>query len=156
MTMMILTLHAYAAPVGRAGAEPVGRHRRREERESADRGRAAEKRRGARSGADAAPGRAGGQTPPAPTGDQPAHRRRRAGYSYDPAGRRDPFVSLTGSGGDVPIRAAPRPAASPDCSSNEITVKGVLKSPKGGFIATRAGPDNRTYIVHSGDKVFDG
>ena len=39
---------------------------------------------------------------------------------------------------------------------NEITVKGVLKSPKGGFIALVQAPDNRTYIVHAGDKVFDG
>ena len=95
------------------------------------------------------------QTPPAPKGDQapPAHG---AGYSYDPAGRRDPFVSLTGRGGDVPIPGGARPSGVPGLLVNEITVKGVLKSPKGGFIALVQAPDNRTYIVHSGDKVFDG
>jgi hypothetical protein len=39
---------------------------------------------------------------------------------------------------------------------NEITVKGVLKSPKGGFIALVQAPDARTYIAHPGDKVLDG
>ncbi len=39
---------------------------------------------------------------------------------------------------------------------NEITVKGVLKSPKGGLIALVQSPDNRTYIMRAGDKVFDG
>jgi Tfp pilus assembly protein PilP len=32
----------------------------------------------------------------------------------------------------------------------------VLKSPKGGFIALVQAPDNRTYTVRTGDKVFDG
>lgn len=78
-----------------------------------------------------------------------------AGYSYDPAGRRDPFVSLTARGAELPSAGA-RPAGLPGLLINEITVKGVLKSPKGGFIALVQSPDGRTYIVHSGDKVMDG
>ena len=88
-----------------------------------DRGGAAEERRGARSAARRAaapraappaagepppPRRRAGAAPPAPQG---------AGYSYDPAGRRDPFVSLTARGGDVRRRrrrAAAR--ACPGCS----------------------------------------
>ena len=48
-----------------------------------------------------------------------------AGYSYDPAGRRDPFVSLRGRGGDVAPPAGSRPAGVPGLLVNEMTVKGV-------------------------------
>lgn len=80
-----------------------------------------------------------------------------AGYSYDPAGRRDPFISLTGRGGDLPGAGAAgsRPSGIPGLLVGEINVKGVLKSPKG-LIALVQSPDNRTYIIRAGDKVFDG
>jgi Tfp pilus assembly protein PilP len=77
-----------------------------------------------------------------------------AGYSYDPAGRRDPFVSLTARGGELPPPGS-RPSGPAGLLVNEITLKGVLKSPKG-LIALVQAPDNRTYIMHAGDKVFDG
>jgi type IV pilus assembly protein PilP len=94
---------------------------------------------------------------PAPQGaPAPAPPAQGAGYSYDPAGRRDPFVSLTGRGGDVPPSSAARPSGVAGLLVNEITLKGVLKSAKGGFIALVQAPDNRTYIVHAGEKVFDG
>ena len=79
-----------------------------------------------------------------------------AGYSYDPAGRRDPFVSLAGRGGEVVTAGGTRPSGLPGLLVSEVTVKGVLKSPKGGFIALVQAPDNRTYMIHAGDKVFDG
>ena len=37
----------------------------------------------------------------------------------------------------------------------EISVRGVLQS-RSGLIAMVQGPDNRTYIVHPGDKLLDG
>ena len=79
-----------------------------------------------------------------------------AGYTYDANGRRDPFVSLSGRGGDLPSNATVRPAGVPGLLVSEVTVKGVLKSPKGGLIALAQSPDGRTYIIHSGDKIFDG
>jgi hypothetical protein len=103
--------------------------------------------------APGAPAPQGAQPPAAPGTPPPAQG---AGYSYDPAGRRDPFVSLTGRGGDLPASGAARPSGIAGLLVNEITVKGVLKSPKGGFTALVQSPDNRTYIVHAGDKVFDG
>ena len=87
------------------------------------------------------------QQPPPPQG---------AGYSYDPSGRRDPFVSLASRGGDVAPPAGARPAGVSGLLVNEMTVKGVWKSSRGGFIALVQSPDNRTYIVKAGDKVFDG
>jgi hypothetical protein len=79
-----------------------------------------------------------------------------AGYSYDPAGRRDPFVSLSGRAGEVVTAAGARPPGIGGVLVSEVTVKGLFKSPKGGFIALVQAPDNRTYIIHAGDKVFDG
>jgi hypothetical protein len=93
------------------------------------------------------PPQSGAPAPPPPQG---------AGYTYDPAGRRDPFVSLTARGGDVAPAPGSRPTGVPGLLVNEMTVKGVLKSTKGGFVALVQAPDNRTYIVKTGDKVFDG
>jgi len=78
------------------------------------------------------------------------------GYSYDPAGRRDPFVSLLGRGGDVPQPGAVRVQGLAGILIGEVTVKGVMKTTKGDFVALLQSPDNRTYIAHSGDKVMDG
>jgi Tfp pilus assembly protein PilP len=89
----------------------------------------------------------GSQPPPPPA--------QGAGYSYDPAGRRDPFVSLTGRGGDVPIPGGMRPGGVPGLLVAEVTLKGLLKS-RGAFIALVQSPDNRTYIIKAGDKLFDG
>ena len=78
-----------------------------------------------------------------------------SGYTYDPAGRRDPFVSLLGRGGDVPTPGA-RPQGIAGLLVNEVTLKGVLKTAKGEFVALLQAPDNKTYIAHVGDKVLDG
>ena len=37
----------------------------------------------------------------------------------------------------------------------EISLRGVLQS-KGELIAMIKGPDNKTYLVHQGDKLLDG
>ena len=51
--------------------------------------------------------------------------------------------------------AGARPPGIAGVLVSEVTVKGVFKSAKG-FIALVQAPDNRTYIIHAGDKVFDG
>lgn len=79
-----------------------------------------------------------------------------AGYSYDPAGRRDPFISLSGRGGEVTTAAGARPPGIAGLLVGEVTVKGVWKSPKVGFVALVQAPDSRTYIIQAGHKVFDG
>lgn len=99
--------------------------------------------------AAAAPGSAKPAAPPAqplPTVD-PA-------YVYEPAGRRDPFISLLGRGQE----AGPTTARLPGLSGlliGETTVKGVLRD-RTGFIAMLQGPDNKTYTVRVGDKLADG
>jgi type IV pilus assembly protein PilP len=103
-----------------------------------------------------APPPAGAQPPagaPAPAAPQGASG---AGYTYDPAGRRDPFVSLLGRGGDAPVPGAVRVQGLAGMLIGEVTLKGVLKTAKGEFVALLQSPDNKTYIAHSGDKVMDG
>ena len=75
-------------------------------------------------------------------------------YTYDPGGRRDPFVNMLGSGSDA--RQVSRKGEGPaGMTVAEISVRGVMQS-RGGLIAMVQGPDNKTYIVHSGDKLLDG
>jgi Tfp pilus assembly protein PilP len=38
---------------------------------------------------------------------------------------------------------------------NDIAVRGILQS-RGALVAMVQGPDNKTYIVHQGDKLLDG
>lgn len=75
-------------------------------------------------------------------------------YTYESGGRRDPFVSLLGTG--LEGRAASRTGEGPaGLSVSDVSVRGVMES-RGELIAMVQGPDNRTYIVHAGDKFLDG
>jgi type IV pilus assembly protein PilP len=76
-------------------------------------------------------------------------------YSYDPSGRRDPFVSLLARGSDT-RSAGNRPPGVSGLLIGEVTVKGIVKD-RTGFIAMIQGPDTRkTFIVRSGEKLMDG
>lgn len=76
------------------------------------------------------------------------------GYAYDPAGRRDPFVSLAGQASD-PRSLASRPAGLTGVLINEVSLKGIMRD-RSGFVALVQGPDNKTYIVKPGDRLMDG
>jgi hypothetical protein len=111
-------------------------------------------------GRGAAPAPAAG-TPAAPAAGTPAAPDAQptasgGGYTYDPAGRRDPFVTLLGRGGDAPVPGSARPQGLAGMLIGEVTLKGVLKTVKGDYVALLQGSDNKTYIAHSGDKVLDG
>jgi type IV pilus assembly protein PilP len=75
-------------------------------------------------------------------------------YTYDPAGRRDPFINLLGSGTDSHVVSKKSEGPS-GMTVAEISVRGVMQS-RNGLIAMVQGPDNKTYIVHAGDKLADG
>ena len=83
----------------------------------------------------------------APAGGKPP-------YSYDPSGRRDPFVSLVGRGADAKSTAN-RPAGLAGILINEVSLKGIMRD-RSGFVAMVHGPDNKTYIVKPGDRLMDG
>jgi Tfp pilus assembly protein PilP len=75
-------------------------------------------------------------------------------YTYQAAGRRDPFLNLLGTGTE------PRPVGRKSdglagLTLAEITVRGIMQS-RDALVAMIAGPDNKTYIVHQGDRLLDG
>jgi Tfp pilus assembly protein PilP len=75
-------------------------------------------------------------------------------YTYRADGRRDPFLNLVGLGSDV--RMTSRKNEGPTgLALGEISVRGVMQS-RGSLVAMIQGPDNKTYIVHQGDKLLDG
>ena len=79
------------------------------------------------------------------------------GFTYNPDGRRDPFVSLLRRGADsapvvAPARRAPGLAG---LEAAEISLRGTLRS-AGTFVGIVQGADSKTYIVRAGDKLADG
>lgn len=77
-----------------------------------------------------------------------------APFTYNPEGRRDPFVSLLGRGND-PKAQGVRPSGVPGLLINEVSVKGIVRNSTG-FVALIQGPDNKTYVVKAGDRLMDG
>jgi len=75
-------------------------------------------------------------------------------YSYNSEGRRDPFVSLLARGSDLPS-AGERPAGLVGLSVNEVALRGVVFS-GGVYVAVLEAPDNKTYIVRTDDRLYDG
>ena len=91
-----------------------------------------------------------GQPPAAATPAPPPQE----AYTYRSEGRRDPFLNLVGTGTDAKLTS--RKGEGPTgLTVGEITVRGIMQS-RGGFVAMIQGPDNKTYIVHQGDKLLDG
>jgi Tfp pilus assembly protein PilP len=79
------------------------------------------------------------------------------GFTYNPEGRRDPFVNLLrrGTGVDQGALTGPRPSGLKGLGTGEVTLKGTLAS-QGAYVAILQGSDARTYVVHQGEKLFDG
>jgi Tfp pilus assembly protein PilP len=61
-------------------------------------------------------------------------------------------MTLLGTGSGPTSRKGEGPSG---IAVAEISVRGVLQS-RNGLIAMVQGPDNKTYIVHQGDKLLDG
>jgi type IV pilus assembly protein PilP len=74
-------------------------------------------------------------------------------YSYDPAGRRDPFRSLLVRPED---RArGERPPGVAGMSIDDVAVHGIWKV-RSGYVAQVRGTDNKSYLVRAGDLLYDG
>jgi len=74
-------------------------------------------------------------------------------FSYDPAGRRDPFRSLLvrpEKGG-----AGRRPAGIAGIAIDDVLLQGIWKT-RAGFVAQIRGTDNKSYLLRSGDQLYDG
>ena len=76
------------------------------------------------------------------------------GYTYNPMGRRDPFVSL-----QKPVEANRGPGTRPPGVKGfliqEVALKGIVRD-KTGYIAILLGTDGKSYFVHVGERLFDG
>lgn len=91
-----------------------------------------------------------GAAQPAPSPDPPA------GYSYDPAGRRDPFITLVRRGNEsARNETGVRPTGLAGIAVGELSLKGTMQA-RDGWVALVQGPDLKTYIVKPGDKLYDG
>ncbi len=75
-------------------------------------------------------------------------------YTYQAEGRRDPFISLIGTGAE-PRLASRRGEGAAGLSVAEVSVRGVVLS-HGEYVAMVQGPENRTYLVRQGDRLLDG
>lgn len=74
-------------------------------------------------------------------------------FTYDPAGRRDPFMSLTEV---VAKKEGPRPKGISGMLVAEVDLVGTIKDRSGGDIAFFMGSDNKGYFLRVGDEVYDG
>jgi Tfp pilus assembly protein PilP len=75
-------------------------------------------------------------------------------FTYQADGRRDPFLNLLGTGPE-PRPVGRRSDGLAGLALGEITVRGIMQS-RDALVAMVAGPDNKTYIVHQGDRLLDG
>jgi Tfp pilus assembly protein PilP len=91
---------------------------------------------------------------PAPPQPQAGAQQPAEAFSYNPEGRRDPFVSLLVRGGE---RSGPevRPQGREGLLIGEVTLRGIVRS-RAEFMAMLQGADNKTYIVRAGDRMLDG
>ncbi len=78
------------------------------------------------------------------------------GYTYDPEGRRDPFLSLLRkSRGVASDPGAKRIDGLASLPTAEITLKGTMIS-HGQYVAIVQAADGKTYIVHANEALADG
>jgi Tfp pilus assembly protein PilP len=77
-------------------------------------------------------------------------------FSYDPAGRRDPFRSLMeGFEEEEEGPAKARPPGLPGMMIEELKLEGIIQTPSG-ILAFVLGRDNVSYIIRPGTKLFNG
>lgn len=76
------------------------------------------------------------------------------GWTYDPQGRRDPFISLRGTGTTM-SSTQNRPSGLAGVTVGELTLRGIVRSGNQ-FIALATSPDGRTFQLRRNDRLFDG
>lgn len=75
------------------------------------------------------------------------------GFTYDPAGRRDPFRSLVDAMNS--IGKGPRPRGIAGMLISEVDLVGIVQKGKS-HIAFFNGSDNKGYFLKVGDTLYDG
>ena len=75
-------------------------------------------------------------------------------YTYEAGGRRDPFLSLLGTG-SAPRVIVKRGDGTAGMLIDEVSVRGVMES-RGILIAMIQAPDGKSLIIRAGDRFIDG
>jgi type IV pilus assembly protein PilP len=75
------------------------------------------------------------------------------GFTYDPAGRRDPFRSLLAR--QTREELGQRPPGLRGMGIEEVKLQGILKIPEG-YVAMVQGTDNMSYLIRPGTVLYDG
>ena len=75
------------------------------------------------------------------------------GFTYDPAGRRDPFRSLLAAQPSKEVGA--RPPGVRGIGVEELKLQGILRLPDG-WVAMVQGTDNASYLIRAGTVLYDG
>lgn len=79
------------------------------------------------------------------------------GYTYNPQGRRDPFVSLIRPVVPVVKRGTVDPNRIEGLLIQEVALKGIVKLPeRQGFVAMLLGPADRNHFCKVGQRLYDG
>jgi len=104
--------------------------------------------------APAAPA-AAAPAPPAPaaTAPQKPDAAVPQGFTYNPEGRRDPFVSMLRRGDTAD--SGPRVSGLAGLGTAEVSLRGTVRK-DGSYVGILKGVDTRNYIVRAGDKLADG
>jgi len=74
-------------------------------------------------------------------------------YTYDPTGRRDPFVSLLSRG--IEPTTGKKLTGLSSLTTGEVMLRGVMQS-RNSYVALLSGPDGKTYSAHVNDRLLDG
>jgi hypothetical protein len=79
------------------------------------------------------------------------------GYTYEPAGRRDPFVSLVRRGDEsAGTMVGVRPPGLAGMATSELALRGTIQGKTRQWIAILQGVDGKNHLARAGDKLFDG
>ena len=91
--------------------------------------------------------------PAAPATATPAPAPAAEAYTYDPAGRRDPFVSLLSRG--IEPTTGKKLTGLSSLTTGEVMLRGVMQS-RNSYVALLSGPDGKTYSARVNDRLLDG
>jgi type IV pilus assembly protein PilP len=91
--------------------------------------------------------------PAAPAAAMPAPAPAAEAYTYDPEGRRDPFVSLLSRG--IEPTSGKKLTGLSGLTTGEVMLRGVMQS-RNSYVALVSGPDGKTYSAHVNDRLLDG
>ena len=102
-------------------------------------------------------GASAGRQAPAPQASPSAQAsadRQTSTWTYDPQGRRDPFLSLRGTGTNM-SSTQNRPPGLAGVTVSELTLRGIVRSGNE-FVALATSPDGRTFQLRRNDRLYDG